>query len=56
MTLFLKVTLDEYELPIAVAESKRELAEILGLTRQTVLSYYSRKQRGFIKVNVEDEE
>ena len=56
MTIFLKVTHDEYELPIAVADSKKELAEILGLTRQTVLSYYSRKQRGFIKVNVEDEE
>ena len=56
MTLFLRVTLDKYELPIAVAESKKELARILGLTRQTVLTYYARNQRGFIEVEVEDEE
>lgn len=56
MTLFLRVTLDKYELPIAVAESKKELARILGLTRQTVLTYYKRNQRGFIEVEVEDEE
>lgn len=55
MKLFLRVTLDKYELPIAVAESKKELAQILGLTRQTVLTYYARNQRGFIEVDVEDD-
>lgn len=56
MTLFLRVKLDKYELPIAVAESEKELAKILGLTRQTVLTYYARKQRGFIEIEVEDDE
>ena len=30
MTLYLKVTKDKYELPVAVADSKKELARMLG--------------------------
>jgi hypothetical protein len=30
MTLYLKVTKDKYELPVAVADSKAELADMLG--------------------------
>ena len=31
MTLYMKVTRDEYELPVAVAETKAELARMLGV-------------------------
>lgn len=36
MVLWLKVTNDKYELPLAVAESSRELEQMLGLNRKTV--------------------
>ena len=38
--LYLKVTEDKYELPIAVAESQAELARMLGLKLNTVNCAY----------------
>ena len=55
-TLYMKVTKDKYELPIAVAESPRELAEMLGATRKTVSSCISKKLPTWKKVEIEDEE
>lgn len=55
MTLYMRVTSDKYELPIAVADSKRELAEMQGLTPSTVRSAYSLKTKTYIEVEVEDE-
>lgn len=37
-TLYMKVTNDEYELPVAVADSQRELARMLGISN-TVISH-----------------
>lgn len=37
-TLYTATTRDEYELPIAVADTPRELARKVGTSRQTVLS------------------
>ena len=36
MVLWMKVTKDEYELPLAVAESSKELEQMLGLSRKSV--------------------
>ena len=46
MTLYLRVTNDEYELPMAVADSPSELAIMLGLKRQTLWSIFSRVSKG----------
>lgn len=61
MTLWMKVTMDEYELPLAVADSSGELARRLGVSRSTVASVVSNaKKRGgrccYVKVEVDDDE
>lgn len=55
MKLYLKVTRDKYELPVAVAESPKELAIMLGTTKNNVLSSISKKRRTWVMVEVEDE-
>lgn len=56
MTLYLKTTLDEYELPIAVAESPKELAALLGTTPGCVMSSLSHKRAGWYKIEVEEDD
>lgn len=60
MVLYMAVTNDVYELPVAVADSPKELAEMLGSDRNTISSTISHaKRRGgrsrYIKVVVDDE-
>lgn len=58
MTLYMKVTRDKYELPIAVADTKAELARIVGVS----LSSISHSLRGpgirkaYVEVEVDDED
>lgn len=58
MKLYLKVTTDKYQLPVAVADSAQELARIVGATKESVYSMISRSERGmntgYIKVEVEE--
>jgi hypothetical protein len=56
MKLYMKVTKDEYELPLIVEDSPTRLAERLGLKVRSVTSMISRKSGGFVKVEVDDEE
>ncbi len=56
MTLYMKVTKDIYELPIAVAESPKELAMMLGVSPNAVSSSLSKKYPTWKKVEIEDEE
>lgn len=56
MTLYMKVTKDKYELPIAVAGSTRELALMLGVTPNCVSSCFAKKYPSWKKVEIEDEE
>lgn len=61
MKLYMKVTSDEYELPLYVASSPTELAEKVGTTRMTILSAISHaKKRGgrckYVRVVINDEE
>ena len=70
MTLFMAVTNDDYEVPIAVETSCQKLADVLGKSRSTVASTIShgygaedkRAYRGekrspmkYLKIEVEDE-
>lgn len=44
MSLYLATTHDEYELPVAVADSPSELAMMLGTTANCILSSISHKR------------
>ena len=54
--LYIAVSLDEYELPIAVAESVPELARMMGTTGNVINSSISRKTRRYHKVEQIEEE
>ena len=58
MTLYMKVTKDKYELPVAVADSKAELADMLGVGRTSVYRALKRREGKsvYIAVEVEDVE
>lgn len=46
MNIWMKVSNDEYELPIMIADSARELAEKCGTTENSVKSSASHAKRG----------
>lgn len=58
--IWMKVTMDEYELPVAVADSVRELSEMTGATDNNIRSSYSKYKSGqrktcqYRKVEVEE--
>lgn len=61
MKLYMEVTMDDYELPIIVADSVRELAEICHVSPKTISSCISHEKAGgkrtrYKKVVVEDNE
>ena len=45
----MKVTSDEYELPVAVADTQRELADMVGVDEHVVAISLSRARRGIIQ-------
>lgn len=49
MKIWMRVTADEYELPIAVASSARELADMLGVTENNIQSQWCKIKSGIIK-------
>lgn len=54
MKLYTKTTNDKYELPLAVADSKRELAEMLGQSLGGVKSAFSRKLSMYHEIEIND--
>ena len=58
MALYLKVTKDRYELPVAIADSKAELADMLGVDRTSVYKglKHHKGMSMYVKVEVEDDE
>lgn len=54
--LYIKTTLDEYSLPIAVAESPTELAKMLGIKANAVSHALSVGAKSYCTVLVECEE
>ena len=55
MTLYVKTTADKYRLPLAVAESKKELADMLGISLNTVICSFSRHLSTYYQVEVDDD-
>lgn len=61
MVVYIKVTNDEYELPVAVADTAAELARIVGSNENTIRSaicHYEKGRRNksiYHKVEWEDE-
>lgn len=58
--IWMKVTKDEYELPLVIADTASELERKLGLAEGTIRSVvYKAKKRGsktqYVKVEMEDE-
>ena len=62
MVLYLKVTNDKYELPLAVATSAEELARMTGANANTIRAAVCHYEKGRVKnsvykrVRIEDEE
>lgn len=56
MKLYLKVTKDKYELPIAVAESPRELAKMTGDDAKSISKYIWMGSKVYHRIEVEDDE
>lgn len=60
--LWMKVTDDEYELPVAVAASVAELARMTGAKKESLYSIFSRDRNGVVhskvyrEVEVDDED
>lgn len=46
MKLYLRVTDDEYEFPIAIADTKTELARMCGVTYETIRACLCRARKG----------
>lgn len=58
--LYMEVTMDKYSIPLAVADTPRELAKLRGVTNTQVLTGLNKSERyrypRFVKVEVEDEQ
>lgn len=60
MTLYMKVSKDKYELPLAIADNAQELASMCGVTVGTIFSQISRSKTGrrspYHKVEIEEDD
>lgn len=61
MNLWLKVTADKYEFPLAVADSASQLANMVGTSKECIYSCVSHaKSHGYrsqyIKVEIEEDD
>lgn len=54
MKLYLKTTKDKYEFPIAIADSPKELALMLGTNANVVKSAIAHKIRGWYRIECDD--
>lgn len=49
MTVWMLVTKDEFELPVAIADTSTELAKMCGVSNRTVISGALRDKTGKVK-------
>ena len=59
--IWMKVTMDEYELPVAVANTAAELARILGVSEGSMRSWIYRARRDgykccYVCVKIEEDD
>lgn len=61
-TVYMKVSSDKYELPMAVADSAEELSRILGVNKCTIFravydyKHGTRKHSNYLKIVYDEEE
>lgn len=60
MVLYMKVTNDKYQLPVAVADTAKELAKLFNTTPNVISASISRQRAGkgkgtYYRVEVDDE-
>jgi ribosomal protein L7Ae-like RNA K-turn-binding protein len=55
MTLYLLVSNDEYELPLVVTDTAKELAEICGIKQDSIYTLISKHKGNYRKVVIENE-
>lgn len=60
MTLWMKVTPDRYELPVAVGDTAEQLARLVGCTKNNIYSAISNATKHgyrcqYIKVTIEED-
>ena len=53
--IYVAYTHDEYELPVAVADTAAELAKMVGITRQSLYTMLTRKEGHYRKIKENDE-
>lgn len=62
MKIWMLVTRDKYEFPVAMAESAGKLAQILGVDRNSILAQVNRVKRGkrkrsrYVCVEIDEDE
>lgn len=56
MKLYIAVSRDKYKLPIAVADSAGELAKMVGVTKNNILSSISHNLGTYEKVVINEED
>ena len=60
--LYMAVTPDEYQLPLAVADSVQQLARMVGVTTNSIYSAISHgesrnwKKRRYVRIRIDEEE
>ena len=54
MKLYIKTTRDKFELPVAVADSPKELGRMTGRSAASISSMITHKTPGWHRVEVED--
>lgn len=54
-TIYMRTTTDDLELPVAVADTARELAEMIGTSVNCVFSSLSHNHKGWAKVEIEED-
>lgn len=56
MTLYMKTTTDQYELPLIVEDSPTKLAIKLGLNAHSVATMCSKRQSGYLRIYLPEPE
>jgi ribosomal protein L7Ae-like RNA K-turn-binding protein len=54
-TLYLLVSNDEYELPLAVTDTANELAEICGIKQDSIYTLISKHKGNYRKVVIDED-
>lgn len=56
MTLYVKTTTDELELPLIVEDSYHKLAEKMGIKPKSVANMCCTETNGYYKIKIKDDE